>query len=78
MTKEDVIKEIKNIDASKVSQEDDIPTKIIKKTDIFSNFIYQSLNKMIDVCIFTTSLKLANITPVYKKTQGIQSKITGL
>ena len=78
MTKEDVIKEIKNIDASKVSQEDDIPTKIIKKTDICSNFIYQSLNKMIDVCIFTTSLKLANITPVYKKTQGIQRKITGL
>ena len=78
MTKEDVIKEIKNIDASKVSQEVDIPTKIIKKADIFSNFIYQSLNKMIDVCIFTTSLKLANITPVYKKTQGIQRKITGL
>ena len=22
---------------------------------------------MIDVCMFTTSLKLANITPVYKK-----------
>ena len=33
--KEDVIKEIKNLDTSKVSQEDDIPTKIIKETLIF-------------------------------------------
>ena len=29
VTKEDVIKEINNLDASKASQEDDIPTKII-------------------------------------------------
>ena len=29
--------------------------------------MYQSLNNIIDVCIFPTSLKLANITPVYKK-----------
>ena len=65
ITKKDVIKEIKNLDASK---KDDIPTEIIKEnSDIFSNFIYQSFNNMIDVCIFLTSLKLANITPVYKK-----------
>ena len=68
ITKEDVIKEIKNVDASKTPQGDNIPTKIIKEnSDIFSNFIYQSFNYMIDVCIFPTSLKLANITPVYKK-----------
>ena len=68
VTKEDVIKEINNLDASKASQEDDIPTKIIKEnSDIFSNFICQSFSNMIDVYIFPTSLKLANITPVYKK-----------
>ena len=77
ITKEDVIKEIKNLDVSEASQEDDIPTKIIKEnSDIFFNFIYQSFNNMIDVCIFPTSLKLANITPVYKKAQRIQRKIT--
>ena len=66
ITKEDVIKEIKNLDALKALQEDDIPTKIItENSDIFSNFIYQSFNNMIDVCIFPISLKLANITPVY-------------
>ena len=53
ITKEEVLKEIKNLDASKASQEDDIPTTIIKE-----------MFNMIDVCIFPTSLKLANITPV--------------
>ena len=68
ITKEDVIKEIKNLDALKALQEDDIPTKIItENSDIFSNFIYQSFNNMIDVCIFPVSLKLGNITPVYKE-----------
>ena len=68
ITKEEVINEIKNLDASKSSQEDDIPTKIIKEnSNIFSNFIYQSFNSMTDVCIFPTSLKLANTTPIYKK-----------
>ena len=68
VTKEDVIKEINNLDASKASQEDDILTKIIKEnSDIFSNLICQSFNNMIDVCIFPASLKSASITPVYKK-----------
>ena len=40
ITKEDVIKEINNLDASKASKEDDIPIKVIKKnSDIFSSFI---------------------------------------
>ena len=65
---EEVLKEIKNLDAWKASQEDDLPTEIIKEnSDIFSNFIYQSFNNMIDVFIFPTSLKLADITSVYKK-----------
>ena len=45
-----------------------MPIKIIKGTsDIFFNFIYQSFNNMIDVCIFPTSLRSANITPVSKR-----------
>ena len=50
ITKDNIIKEIKNLGASKASQEDDIPTTIIKEnSDIFSRFIYQSFNNMIDV-----------------------------
>ena len=69
---------LNNLDASKTSQDDDVSSKIIEEnSDIFSNFIYQSFNNMTDVCIFPTSLKLANITPVFKKAQRIQRKITG-
>ena len=71
---------MKNLDASKASEKDDVLTKIkiIKEnSNIFSNFIYQNFNGMIDFCIFPTSLKLANITPVYKKSQRFQRKITG-
>ena len=70
ITKEDIMKEIKYLDVSKASQENDNSTKIIKENaDIFSNFIYQSFNNMINVCIFPTSVKLENITPVFKKGQ---------
>ena len=63
-----LLKRLKNLDASKASQEDDISIKTLKEnSNIFSNFICQSFNNMIDVCIFPASLKLANITPVYKK-----------
>ena len=68
ITKKEVIKEIKNLDASKASQEDDIPARIIKEnSDIFSNFIYQSFNNMINACIFPTSPKLANISKIYER-----------
>ena len=44
------------------------PMNIVKENaDIFSNFIYQSFNDMIDVCVFSTTVKLANITPVINK-----------
>ena len=68
ITKEDVIKEIKKLRRLESIIRNDIPTKIIKEnSNIFSSFTYQSFNNIIDVCIFPTSLKLANITRVYKK-----------
>ena len=66
ITKEDVMKELKDLGNSKASQENDFPTKIIKENaDIHSHFTYQSFNNMTDVCILLTSL--TNITPVFKK-----------
>ena len=71
ISKDDIMTEIKYLDvnkANKASLDNDIPTKIIKENvDIFSNFIFQSFNNMIDVCIFQKSLKLVNITHVFKK-----------
>ena len=63
----DVIKEIKALGVSKASQENDIPKKIKGKADIFFIFLYQSFSNTTDVCIFSTSLKLANIMLVFKK-----------
>ena len=50
ITTEDVMKEIKDSDVSKLFQVNGIPTKIIKENAyILSNFTYQSFNNMIDV-----------------------------
>ena len=46
ITKEDVMKEMRDLDVSKASQENNIPTKIIQENaGIFSNFIYRALIK---------------------------------
>ena len=68
ITKEEVLKEIGNLDTTKSSQDTDIPTKIIKQnSDIFASFICKSFNNMIDSSTFPAPLKLAHITPVFKK-----------
>ena len=49
-TKDDVMKEKKDLDVSKPSQKNGISSKIIEENaDIFSSFTYQSFNNMI-VC----------------------------
>ena len=72
------MKEIKDLNVYKASQasiKPEIPAKIIKENaDAFFSFIYQSFNNLIDVCIFTTSLKLANIALVFKKGPKIQKQ----
>ena len=65
-TKEDVVKEMKDLDDSKTSQKMSFLQKQFRKTLIFSPILYIRAS-MIDVCIFPTSLKLVNITPVFKK-----------
>ena len=60
----EVLKETNKLDASKTNQED-IPTKLIrKKADVFAHFLR---NKMIVKSVFPAVLKLADITPVFKR-----------
>ena len=48
ITKEDVMKEMRDLDVSKASQENNIPTKIIQENaGIFSNFIYRAFSNII-------------------------------
>ena len=66
--KEDVIREIQNLNENKSVQSSDIPTKIIKvNSDIFGDFIFSNYNECKNSSIFPSLLKLANITPVHKK-----------
>ena len=65
----EILNEIKMLQSNKATQNIDIPTKLIKdNADIFAEFILISLSKCIEQSVFPSKLKLANITPVHKKT----------
>ena len=66
--KDEILKEILNLDASKACQDSDIPSRIIKENaDIFTDILHSSFNNSIYQSEFPSILKLANITPVFKK-----------
>ena len=68
ISKEDVLTEIKILDVSKAIQESDIPVKFIKANDnLFPEAICFYFNKSLENGQFPNCLKLANITPVFKK-----------
>ena len=64
----DIEKEILKLDVNKASQSSDIPTKIvIENVDIFGDFICTSYINTVKSSQFYQNLKLADITPAYKK-----------
>ena len=68
VSKEDVLTEIKMLDVSKTIQESDIPVKIIKANEnFFAEAICFYFSKALENGRFSNCLKLANITPVFKK-----------
>ena len=68
LTYDDVLKKVKTLDTAKASQQSNIPTKILKpNSDYFAEFFYENINHSISKSIFPSDLKLAGVTPVYKK-----------
>ena len=66
--KDKIKKEINRLNKNKASQKSDIPTKIIHdNVDLFADFIVGSLKGTIKTSIFSSCLKLADITPLHKK-----------
>ena len=60
--------EIRLLKLTKSSQYADIPTNIIKEnSDIFSNFICESINSSIKSPIFPSCFKHADVTSLHKK-----------
>ena len=59
---------LRSLDSTKVSQDTEIPTKIIKgNADLFSDFLLSDFNNLFTTSIFPSSLKQAIITPAFKK-----------
>ena len=68
ITKEEIEKIIKGLVKNKSQPTSDIPVKIIKKyCEIFSEFLCAAINESLESSSFPNELKLADITPVYKK-----------
>ena len=64
---ENVYEQVKKLDPNK-SSSGEIPTKIIKDTiNISCNHITDCLNASINNCTFPSTMKLGDVTPVYKK-----------
>jgi len=67
-TKEEVGKIIKDLVQGKSQPSSDIPVKIIKDNcDMFSEFLCSEINASFESNSFPKELKLADITPVYKR-----------
>ena len=68
ITYDDVLKKVKTLDTPKASQQSDIPTKILKQdSDYFAEYFYENINQCMSKSIFSSDLKLADATPVFKK-----------
>ena len=66
--KEEILKELNNLNINKAAQNTDIPTKTIKEnSDIFGDSIFSNLNYCINTSSYSSLLKRADITPVHKK-----------
>ena len=71
ITKSEIKQEILNLDSSKACQPSGLPTKIIKaNSDIFTEVIHQELSRGLEVGNSLCTIRLANVTPVYKKGSG--------
>ena len=63
-----ILKNIESLDTRKPTTYNNIPSKIIvENKDIFSPFITKMINRSSVTSRFPNSLKLADVTPVYKK-----------
>ena len=68
VTYDDVLKKVNTLDTAKASQQSDITTKILRQnSDYFAEYFYENINQCISKSIFPSDLKLADVTPVYKK-----------
>ena len=65
---EEVLNEIRKLQTTKTTQQNDIPTKILKEnTEVLARYFHKNINFCIENSIFPSDLKLADVTPAFKK-----------
>ena len=68
LQKEEILKELNNLNINNGTQNTNIPTKITKEiSDLFGDFIFSNFNCCTNTSSYPSLLKRADITPVYKK-----------
>ena len=64
----EVLQEIQKLDCHKSDPLYSIPSKIVKEnSDFFTSILYNNINNSIHSAVFPNNLKLADVTPTYKK-----------
>ena len=75
VTENEVRKEILNLSTKKATKNDDIPAKILKKSvDIYIKEITFIINDCIEKGIFPDDLKLADVSPIFKKEDSFKKE----
>ena len=73
---EEVLNEIRKLQTTKTTQQNDIPTKILKKnSEVFAGYFQKDINFCIENSIFPSDLKVSDVTPAFKRNPRLQ-KIT--
>ena len=73
----DIVKEFNKLKTKKASQKTDIPTKIVKENvDIISHFLHYNFNNSLSCSTFPTGMKYADVTPIYKKDDKTDNKLS--
>ena len=68
-----IFKEMVSLDTKKATHSNDVPTKIVKENDdLFSIFLSNAFNESVISCKLLSVLKLADVKPIHKKTQGLK------
>ena len=66
--KEEILKNLNNLNINKATQNTDISTKIMKEnSDIFRDFIFSNPNVCINTSLYPSLLKMGDVTLVHKK-----------
>ena len=75
ITEEEISNEILSLNTAKASQQSDIPTNILRiNVDLYSFYLQKILNKCLKKSVFPDAMKVAEVTPVFKKNDRISKE----